>query len=202
LLGNKMFNELLLRNVLKAIKEKPELMLDIIDSYSDNQFKSKDKLLESIKPFISSDTEVAVLGCWYGSIIMPILAPKVKKITAIDLDDNVVRIGKNILFKEYDNISWSTGDVFTKQLNYSNINLVINTSCEHMLPMKEWPYWNNGSYFAVTSNNMYDIKGHVNCVSSIQEFKDQLPSNSTILVEDEIKDTRGIRYMLVGRLTV
>ena len=68
--------------------------------------------------------------------------------------------------------------------------------------MKEWPYWNNGSYFAVTSNNMYDIKGHVNCVSSIQEFKDQLPSNSTILVEDEIKDTRGIRYMLVGRLTV
>jgi hypothetical protein len=49
---------------------------------------------------------------------------------------------------------------------------------------------------------MYDIEGHINCVSSIQEFKDQLPNNSTILVEDEIKDTRGTRYMLVGRITV
>ena len=56
--------------------------------------------------------------------------------------------------------------------------------------------------FALTSNNMYDIEGHINCVSSIQEFKDQLPNNSTILVEDEIKDTRGTRYMLVGRITV
>ena len=37
---------------------------------------------------------------------------------------------------------------------------------------------------------------------SFQEFKDQLPNNSTILVEDEIKDTRGTRYMLVGRITV
>jgi|TARA_R110000868_G_scaffold134656_1_gene346845 hypothetical protein len=201
LLGNKMFNELLLRNVLKAIKEKPELMLDIIDSYSDNQFKSKDKLLENIKPFISLDTEVAVLGCWYGSILMPLLAPKVKKIIAIDLNDIVVRIGKNILFKEYDNISWSSGDVFTKQLNYSNINLVINTSCEHMLPMKEWPYWNNGSYFAVTSNNMDTIEGHINCVYSIDEFKQQLPKNSIFLKEDEIIDGRGTRYLLVGKIS-
>jgi hypothetical protein len=46
---------------------------------------------------------------------------------------------------------------------------------------------------------MYDIEGHVNCVSSIDEFKEQLPSNATILVEDEIKDTRGTRYMLVGK---
>jgi hypothetical protein len=56
------------------------------------------------------------------------------------------------------------------------------------------------AYFAFTSNNMYDIEGHTNCVSSIQEFKDQLPDNATVTVEDEIKDSRGIRYLIVGKL--
>jgi len=78
--------------------------------------------------------------------------------------------------------------------------LFINPSCEHMPPMKEFPYWPKSTHFAFTSNNMYDIEGHVNCVSSIQEFKNQLPDNATVTVEHEIKDSRGIRYLIVGKL--
>lgn len=194
-----MIDETILRNVLRTIKEKPDYSLDIIDSFSDNQYKSKTKLLESIKNIIHKDLEVAILGCWYGSILMPNLSPYVKKITAVDLDDNVVRIGKNGFFKHYDNISWSTGDVFTKELHYKNIGLVINTSCEHMRPMKEWPFWNNNCYFAVTSNNMDQIDGHINCVYSLEEFKSQMPENSIIIDQFEISDERGTRYIIVGK---
>jgi hypothetical protein len=197
-----MINELIFRNVLKTIKEYPNYTLDIIDSFSDNQFRAKTKLLNQIDNFLQDEFKVVILGCWYGSILVPAMAPRVKQIIAVDLDDNVVRIGKNRFFKEYENVSWSTGDVFLKTLDYSQTNLVINTSCEHMLPMKLWPYWSNVSkncYFAFTSNNMDSIKGHTNCVYSLEEFKLQLPNNSEVLHQEEVKDERGIRYVLIGK---
>lgn len=200
-----MISQSVFRNVLKSIKELPSRSLDIIDSFSDNQFKSKETLLEQIDYLLDENTEIAILGCWYGSILVPYLSPKVKKIIAIDLDNEVVRIGKNKFFKDFENISWSTGDVFLKELNYSNTNFIINTSCEHMRPMKEWPFWDRVSsttHFAFQSNNMNWIEGHINCVQSLDEFKNQLPNNVDILFENSLEDTRGIRYTLIGKIIV
>ena len=57
------------------------------------------------------------------------------------------------------------------------------------------------AYFAFTSNNMHDIEGHTNTVNNIEEFIQQLPTNAKILHKDEIEDSRGIRYLLVGKLS-
>ena len=198
-----MISQSVFRNVLKTMKEFPDRSLDIIDSFSDNQFKSKETLLGQIDHLLDKNTELTILGCWYGSILVPYLAPRANKIVAIDLDNDVVRVGKNKFFKDFENVSWSTGDVFLKELDYSNTNFIINTSCEHMRPMKEWPFWNRVSsttHFAFQSNNMDWIDGHVNCVKSLEEFKNQMPDNSEILFEDEIDDSRGIRYTLIGRV--
>ena len=58
---------------------------------------------------------------------------------------------------------------------------------------------NTKAYFAYQSNNMYDIEGHINCVSSMEEFKFQLPKNAKVMVEDKITDERGTRFLLVGK---
>jgi hypothetical protein len=150
------------------------------------------------------------------------LAQKVKKIIALDLDDKVIQIGKK-LFGDYKNVEFQKVNVFEKYLNlYNEANLIINTSCEHMPPMKEWKWFGPGAiaedtfkglkgegfgspklssncYFAFQSNNMFGIEGHVNCVSSLEEFKDQMPSRAKIVYEEEVEDTRGTRYMLVGK---
>jgi hypothetical protein len=47
---------------------------------------------------------------------------------------------------------------------------------------------------------MTDIEGHINCVNTIEDFKKQLPDNAKVLIEDEIKDDRGIRFTLIGKL--
>jgi hypothetical protein len=65
----------------------------------------------------------------------------------------------------------------------------------------ESPKLSDNCYFAFQSNNMFGIEGHVNCVNSLQEFKDQMPERAEILFEEEVEDTRGTRYMLVGKLT-
>ena len=196
-----MIDEQIFRNVVKEIKENPEYSHDLIDSFSDNQFLAKDKIVSAVLEHIDKHSEVIIFGSWYGSILIPKLSKHVKKISCIDLDSRVLKISKNRLFSHLKNIEYIPGDIFELDLKrYHTASLVINPSCEHMRPMKEWQYWKKDMIFALTSNNMHDIEGHINCVNSIQEFKDQLPNNSKILVEDEIKDSRGIRYLMVGKL--
>lgn len=222
-----------LDNVFSVIKDEPNLEQDLLDSFSNNQIASKTALLEAVDTHtnIDKNSTVVIWGSWYGSILVPMLADKVKKILCIDLDNEPLQIAKNRLFPNYENIEYVCDNVFnTYRDAYLDVNLIINTSCEHMPPMNEWEWFkysamatdtvyprgyadNNPSrkkifkepklsdncYFAFQSNNMFGIEGHINCVNSIDEFKEQLPERAEVLYQEEVEDTRGTRYMLVGR---
>jgi len=174
---------------------------DLLDSFSPNQFKSKERLIEHIKSIfkVNNSSEIVILGGWYGSILIPTFK-NAKRITLIDLDKQVISVAKNRLFNHYNNIDFITSDVFdiNRKGRIQNANLIINTSCEHMKPVKELKL-NTEAYFAYTSNNMYGIEGHTNCVNKIEEFKLQLSDTAKVLIEDKIEDDRGIRFMLIGK---
>ena len=188
----------LLQNIMEEVRENK----DLLDSFSPNQFKSKLTLINHIKDLniLNKDSEIVIFGSWYGSILIPAFYNDVKKITAIDLDPKVISKAKYKIFKDY-NVDFITKDVFDWAPDSSrikNTDLIINTSCEHMPSMKKLELDSN-AHFAFTSNNMYDIEGHINCVSSIEEFKWQLPDNAKILKEDRIVDDRGTRFILIGK---
>ena len=184
---------------------------DLLDSYSPNQFLSKLNLINHIRSLniLNKDSEIVIFGSWYGSILIPAFYDEVKKITCIDLDPKVISRAKYNLFKDLD-IDFITGDVFEFRDQYKTADLFINTSCEHMKPMKEWgpaptyknPWWDRVSpaYFAFQSNAMFDIPTHTNCVNNIEEFKKQLPDRAEVLIEDEIPDDRGTRFTLIGKI--
>jgi len=195
------------KNRLKQLRQK-----DVLDSFSPNQFLSKMNLIKHIKSLniLNKDSEIVIFGSWYGSILIPAFYNEVKKITCIDMDSDVIYRAKYELFKDFD-VDFITDDVFNKfREQYKTANLFINTSCEHMKPMKEWgpapeyknPWWDRVSpaYFAFQSNAMFDIPTHINCVKNIEEFKKQLPDRAEVLIEDEIPDERGTRFTLVGKL--
>jgi 2-polyprenyl-3-methyl-5-hydroxy-6-metoxy-1,4-benzoquinol methylase len=192
----------LFKNIMNEARNNP----DLLDSFSPNQFKSKENLINHIKKLniLNSESEIVIFGCWYGSILIPAFYNEVKRITAIDIDDNVIGIAKNRIFKNYDKIDFIVNDAFVwanKSSRIKSTNLIINTSCEHMQPMKNLPILNNiNSYFAFQSNNMFDIETHINCVNNIEEFKKQLPHKAKILIEDQIEEDRGIRFTLIGQL--
>ena len=192
----------LFKNIMNEARNNP----DLLDSFSPNQFKSKENLINHIKKLniLNSESEIVIFGCWYGSILIPAFYNEVKRITAIDIDDSVIGIAKNRIFKNYDKIDFIVNDAFVwanKSSRIKSTNLIINTSCEHMQPMKNLPILNNiNSYFAFQSNNMFDIETHINCVNNIEEFKKQLPSKAKILIEDQIEEDRGIRFTLIGQL--
>jgi len=205
------FLQTILNNLISSSMREVREDKDLLDSFSPNQFKSKLKLVEHIDKLniLTKDSEIVIFGSWYGSILIPAFYNKVKKITCIDKDPKVISRAKYELFKDF-NVEFITGDVFEFRDQYKNADLFINTSCEHMKSMKEWgpapeyknPWWDRVSpaYFAFQSNNMTDIEGHINCVSSIEEFKYQMPDKAEILVEDKIVDDRGTRFMLIGKI--
>jgi hypothetical protein len=194
----------LLENVLKICKHNPQRAEDIYDSFSTNQLQSKNQLLNSIYDVldVSHDLEIVIFGSWYGSILIPGLADRARRISCVDLDEGVLKVSKNQMYYHLTNVDYVQADVFDKSLSrYEDTDLIINTSCEHMLPMKEWPFWNevnNNAIFALQSNNMYGIEGHINCVESIEEFKEQMPANFEIIREHELEEERGTRFTLVG----
>lgn len=209
----------LLQNVFQIIKDNPSLEDDLLDSFSNNQFASKGALLDAIDNLDVLDTNstIVIWGSWYGSILIPRLSEKVRKIVCIDLDNQPLQLAKNRLFADFKNVEYICDDIFSScRKVYAETNLIINTSCEHMPPMKDWPWFGPGAlkedgvpgkdpklssdcYFAFQSNNMFGIEGHINCVNSLDEFKSQLPERAKVLYEEEVEDTRGIRYMLVGK---
>jgi len=184
---------------------------DLLDSFSPNQFLSKMNLINHINDLniLDKDSEIVIFGSWYGSILIPAFYKEVKKITCIDQDPKVISRAKHNLFKDL-NVDFITGDVFQFRDQYKTTDLFINTSCEHMKPMREWgpapeyknPWWDRVSpaYFAFQSNAMFDIPTHTNCVNNIEEFKKQLPDRAEVLIEDEIPDERGTRFTLIGKI--
>ena len=175
---------------------------DLLDSFSPNQFKSKERLIKHIRDqlILKTNSEIVIFGGWYGSILIPAFK-EVKRITLIDKDKDVISIAKNRLFNHYKNVDFICDDVFKWAPDSSRIkktDLIINTSCEHMPPMKELELDTN-AYFAYQSNNMLSIEGHINCTYDLNDFKRQLPDNAKVLIEDEIKDDRGTRFLLIGK---
>ena len=188
----------LLKKMMKEVRENK----DFLDSVSPNQFNSKEVLIKHVEnlQLVDQNSEIVIFGGWYGSILIPAFK-YVDKITLIDKDPKVISIAKHRIFDHYKNIDFISKDVFDWAPDSKRIktcNLIINTSCEHMPSMKKLEL-DTKSYFAYQSNNMYDIEGHINCVSSIEEFKWQLPDNAKVMVEDKITDERGTRFLLVGK---
>ena len=98
------------KNRLRQLRQK-----DVLDSFSSNQFLSKLNLIDHIKSlnFLNKDSEIVIMGSWYGSILIPAFYNEVKKITCIDVDSDVIYRAKYELFKGFD-IDFITGDVFEK----------------------------------------------------------------------------------------
>ena len=113
---------------------------DLLDSVSPNQFKSKERLIKHIRDMliISTNSEVVILGGWYGSILIPALK-EVKRITLIDKDRDVIAIAKNRLFDHYENVDFISKDVFDWAPDSKRIktcNLIINTSKFKFIQLK------------------------------------------------------------------
>ena len=182
------------------------LYKQILDSFSPSQFESKLNLIKKLSHLnlINEKTNIAVFACWFNSIFVSLLHDKVNSITVYDMDSKSINIGKKIL-AHFPNVKFHKADIFqfkNHKHNLANIDIVFNTSCEHMVSMRNWPnykYTKKDTIFVFQSNNMTHIKDHINCVNSIEDFIKQLPLDFKVISTDEVNLKDGTRFSVIGK---
>jgi hypothetical protein len=160
---------------------------------------------------LKSNAEVALLGCWIGSIV-PFLhrGLTIKRIYGFDIDPNSIALADEFNREHVEN-DWKfkgvvadmsmvpTNDMqfeVNGQLIEFKPDWVINTSCEHM--DTEWfDTADSDQLIIMQTNNSPDFDGHVNTCDSIEEMQARYPLSDTVYV-GSITTPAYTRFMQIG----
>jgi hypothetical protein len=167
------------------------------DMFSSGQLLSKEWL---VNEFINldmniSDKSFVIAGAWYGTLGLMLwnAAPYID-ITLLDIDPRCKKYVDNIIHG-YRRLKYVTEDMYK---HHYKEDFIINTSCEHILDLREWlniiPM---GKIVVLQSNNYIDGIGHINCVFSKEAFVKQ-SGLTNILYSGELVMPMYARYMIIG----
>lgn len=181
-------------------------------AFSHGQIKSKLWLCEELEPCLPENTNVLILGAWYGIMAFMMLARnpnRYNQITCMDQDPQAIAVAQKILDTwqiDQDNITKILlRDVNLPETIDSDYNVIINCSCEHM--QGDWfKQVQPGQLLCLQTSNrvtddpVWDIK---NPSATMSEFKNKYPMSQILFEGAKVFDYGDLcytRYMLIGRL--
>jgi len=192
---------------------------NIIDGFSRGQVASKVWLVNELEKIDSTFENILIYAGWCGQLVL--FLEKVldfEHIRIIDKDPVACaisdRVINNHLIKDW-RVKSSCANIedIEQYLHHCNIplinragdkimskfspDLIINTSAEHM--NEDWFYnIKKDCTIAIQSNNLFNIKEHTNCVTSIDAMKKKFKMNE-IFYEGELQLQGYKRFMLIGK---
>jgi len=196
--------------------EDDNLAPDFNDFFSRGQVQSKKWLIEELNTVISGTElgNVAILGAWYNFMAhMLFKSFDIDKMYSVDIDSSVVKhinnmykyeVSRDILVPitaDVTSAKWHDNDITViipdvGPTALKDIDMIINTSCEHM--SDEW--FNNlpdGMLVVLQTNNYFDNVQHSNCVADIDAVKSKYKMTK-VLYDGVLSTQLYDRYMLIG----
>ena len=185
------------------------------DAFSKGQLASKAWLLSKFDNRIHShlplDCTIAILGCWIGSLVEPLLDQMfASRIYGIDIDPDAISLAEKFNQKLVQD-SWrfkgvvadasalDTADMEFEtggELIRVKPNVIINTSCEHMDT-----HWfetaDSDQLIVMQTNNSEGYTGHINTCADAREMKAKYPL-SKVLYCGELHTPAYNRLMQIG----
>ena len=177
-----------------------------LESFWKGQLRSKVWLVESLENTMKNSlipNNIIIHGGWHGVLANLLFNSNllISSITSVDIDPECAEIARTVN-KRQD----LEGRFFAKiedmtRYNYSSTpTVVINTSCEHITD-EQFNIWFNKipatSLVVLQSNNYFGLEEHINCVQSVDEFKNKV--NMNIMYSGEKQLQLYKRFMLIGR---
>jgi hypothetical protein len=172
-----------------------------LESFWKGQIRSKEWLINSLRPHITKMISVDICGGWNGVLASMLFQSNIicKSIRSIDIDPNCEEIANTINKMEQMVGKFQAVTADMCDLTY-NADVVINTSCEH-ITQEQYDKWLGnilpGALIVIQSNN-YEIPEHIRTVDSLKTFEEQ--SNLKILWSGEYKLPLYKRFMIVGKI--
>jgi hypothetical protein len=176
----------------RAIKKYPHRAIDIVQSLDEKQIICKNWLIEKLEMFSIEPKRIYIAGGWFGNLMIPslrLLYGPEPVIRLHDLDEESLQISRTIFFPDDNNTFFDVQD--STKFQYKK-DILINTSCEHMAPLKT-----GKALCVLQSNNYNEIKDHTHCVNSTKELIENW-NLKTVLFEGKIEFPKYERYMVIG----
>jgi hypothetical protein len=190
------------------------LLPDLGDFLSRGQVKSKIWLTTELANCVEGKLgNVVFYGGWYNFVAYFLYSQfEINKIYSFDLDPNVdipqtklyqkeVNQGRFIpVTQDVNTIKWNENTMtytnHLKQETEEQVNMVVNTSCEHM----DLTWYNNlpaGTFVVLHTNDYFTNPQHSNCCKDLEEAKSKYPMQS-VMYEGELDTDLYNRFMLIG----
>ena len=196
------------------------IIKNLSDAFSEGQLKSKLWLIQTLKDHNLSD-----LGCvflcagWYGVLSFLLMTDKyfsIQQCFLFEKDPLSIKVSedlnrhfvqkdwrfkatlKNILDLDYSRAQFQTLKANEAAQKMQAVpDTIINTACEHIENFDSWWAQIPQKKLLILQNNDYfGLPDHINCVSSLKEFKKQVDMN--LLYEGALDLGTYRRFLLIG----
>ena len=168
---------------------------EVRDAFRIKMMQSKAWLIQKfIEQNIDKNKTILVVGGWLGFTSWALFKNGYNNITEIDIDDRLHNFSKHLnrFNQTFIHMTLDVNDVDIK-----NYDVIINTSCEHIIDNTWFDNIKKDSIMILQSNNI-DVHDHVNKCQSLDEMLSKYPLDlhyGGIL--DYLDGTR--RFMLIGK---
>ena len=184
-------------------------------AFSSGQLASKSWLLEKLHKVNwrhQPDKDVvAILGCWIGGLVDPLLRTfEIERIYGIDTDADS-REKSEKLNRDHVHNGWKYKGVVhdvdmldcdamqfqtSGELISVKPNWIINTSCEHMSTLW-YDSVDSDQLIVMQTNNSPEFEGHINICHTIDDMSNKYPLSNTLYI-GELITPAYTRYMQIG----
>ena len=188
-----------LHHWMQAIRQSPE-PIRTMDAFWSGQLKSKEWLIQNLRPHIKKFVTVDIHGGWVGVLASMLFQSDIPitNIRSIDIDPSCEPIATNMnkIEEMVGKFRAVTADMCSVR---SDADIIINTSCEH-ITQDQYDLWLSGhphSSLLVLQSNNYNILEHVRIARNLEEFKSQCGIN--VLWAGELELPLYTRFMVIGK---
>jgi len=181
-------------------------------SMNQSQLESKLWIVNELSNLMLFPKSVALLGGWYANFIVPLLIDHgVEFINNFEIDENAKDITYkfNKRYKDEGKYRCDVVDVIFKPIYKRQEKLqkpfdtIINTSCEHMFPMRRFKTLNKNELddclYILQSTSEDKYEDHINCVSSPEELAEQAEILDIIYTGVKKLPNGMERFMVIGK---
>ena len=185
-------------------KQRPWAFKRLLDSSTTSQIESKLWLASELSKLDLKCKKVAIIGGWFAQYITSLLIENLNvdfvRNYDIDKDAQLISYKFNRRYKEQGKYKASNENLFLKPIN-EYYDMVINTSCEHMFPMKKFRELNPHlkPIYVLQSTNETKYDDHINCVNSPEELANQAILEDVYYTGSKVLDNGMTRYMVIGK---
>ena len=184
-------------------KQRPWQFKRLTNSSTTSQLQGKLWLINELQKLDLKFTKVCLIGGWFAQFITPLLFDnfKVNIIHNYDIDEDAQKISYkfNRRYKEEGKYKAIRTNTLIHPLK-EEYDIIINTSCEHMYPMKKFRELNPNlkAWFVLQSTNEDKFDDHINCVNNTKELAEQ-GKLKQVLYEGQLTLDNGMtRFMVIG----